>query len=185
MVTIPPLGISYRQWVDNYGCDIIRRMTPILIKKISLLILLLQQLVTQLGQAPPPVSSPVPTPAPTNVQHSVLDKPAPIIIPIIPTINKIEPTKGGVGTRVTITGEGFTPKGNIIYTGAGQLVVASPDGKTLSFTLPRPPFLTDKWLSNTADYRRKYYPEINFPLGFYVKNQNGVTAEPGLFSLII
>ncbi|MFH1170335.1 MAG: IPT/TIG domain-containing protein [Candidatus Vogelbacteria bacterium] len=172
MVTIPPLGISYRQWVDNYGCDIIWWMTPILIKKLSLLILLLQQLVTQLGQAPPPVSLLAPIPPP-------------VIVATIPTITKVEPTEGGAGTRITITGVGFTPKGNIVYTGVGQLVVASPDGKTLSFTLPRPPFLTDKWLSNTADYRRKYYPEINFPLGFYVKNQNGITAKPGLFSLII
>ncbi len=147
-------------------------MTPILIEKLSLLILLLQQLATQLGQAPPSVSSPAPISPP-------------VIVVTIPTITKIEPTEGGVGTRVTITGGGFTPKGNIVYTGAGQLVVASPDGKTLSFTLPRPPFLTDKWLLNTTDYRRKYYPEINFPLGFYVKNQNGITAEPGLFSLII
>ena len=160
-------------------------MAPVLIQKLSLLVLLLQQLVTQMGQASPPVLSPVPIPAPINVEHSVFNKPPPVIVPIVPTITKIEPTKGEVGTRITITGDGFTPKGNIIYTGAGQLVVASPDGKTLSFTLPRPPFLTDKWLSNTADYRRKYYPEIDFPLGFYIKNQNGVTADPGLFSLII
>ena len=147
-------------------------MSPLIVQKLSLLVLLLQQLVTQLGQTPPPVSPSV----------SILSS---VIVVTIPTITKVEPTEGSVGTWITIIGGGFTPKDNIVYTGTGQVVVVSPDGKTLSFALPRPSFLTDKWLLNTTDYRRKYYPEINFPLGFYVKNQNGITAEPGLFSLII
>lgn len=152
-----------------------------LIQKLSLLVLLLQQLVVQLSQQsavlPPPVAT-----------KPIAADPAPVETPKLetPAIIKVEPVKGGVGTRVTISGSGFDRNSNIVYTGIGTIVVPSPDGETLSFILPRPPFLTDKWLSSTADYRRENYGgAINFPLGFYVKNKNGVTAEPGLFSLVM
>ncbi len=154
-----------------------------LIQKLSLLVLLLQQLVVQLGQQ--------------NAQPIIFtEKPrvtAPISAPVAtprieaPVITKVEPDKGSAGTAVTILGSGFNRDSNIVYTGAGAITVPSPDGKTLSFILPRPPFLTDQWLSNTANYRRKRYGNepISFPLGFYVKNVHGVTAKPGLFSLLI
>ena len=149
-------------------------LQKLLLQKLLLLTLLLQQLVTaRPNQINPPV-----------VQHSVLDK---IVKPVPPSIAKVEPIKGVAGTRVTIYGAGFSRDSNVIYTGAGEVAAASSDGETLSFTLPRPPFLTDQWLANTAVYRREHYgPEpISFPLGFYVKNEFGVTATPGLFSLLI
>ncbi len=153
-----------------------------LIQKLSLLVLLLQQLVVQLGQQnAQPINFDLGRRASigsaASNQLSAPKNEAPVI-------TKVEPDKGAVGTIVKIAGSGFEREGNLVYTGAGAIVVASPDGQTLSFTLPAPPFLTSKYLANTASYRQKYYDgQIIFPLGFYVKNSHGVTANPGLFSL--
>jgi len=152
-----------------------------LIQKLALLVLLLQQLVVQLGQQnAQPISFSVKPSVPRTVSVPVPKIETPII-------TKVEPDKGAAGTVIKITGSGFDREGNTVYTGAGIIAVASSDGKTLSFTLPRPPFLTGQWLSNTANYRRERYGSepIIFPLGFYVKNARGVTASPGLFSLTI
>ena len=148
-----------------------------MVDKLSTLIFLLQQLVQLLAQGP--TAPIVPLPVNLNVQHSVLDK--------VPIITRVEPKSGPAETAVTIYGEGFSRERNVIYTGLGQVTVSSPDGKKLSFTLPKSSLFSDEWRANTADYRREHYSNqsINFPLGFYVKNEYGTTIKPGLFSLTI
>ena len=55
-----------------------------------------------------------------------------------PTITSLNPSSGGVGTAVTITGSGFTATGNTIKLGnyVGAQSVSSADGATLTFTIP-------------------------------------------------
>ena len=55
----------------------------------------------------------------------------------IPVITSLSLRAGPIGTRVTITGTGFTTVGNRINFGAGVLMdIPSPDGMTLVFTIP-------------------------------------------------
>ncbi|MEK7622175.1 MAG: IPT/TIG domain-containing protein [Patescibacteria group bacterium] len=158
-----------------------------MIEKLSLIVLLLQQLAAQLAQPTVVPATPLVVQSSPPVMEARLTARPAQLPSLRPVIDKVEPTKGRVGTRVTITGAGFDRERNVVYTGAGEVVVPSRDGKTLSFTPPRPPFLSEKWLSATADYRQKHHRDspIRFPLGFYVKNKNGVTVKPGLFSLTI
>jgi hypothetical protein len=61
-----------------------------------------------------------------------------------PTINYLNPSSGPIGTLVTITGSGFAATGNtIVFQNAAmdaiweeQFQAASPDNKTLTFTVP-------------------------------------------------
>ena len=155
-----------------------------MVDKLGTLVFLLQQLVQLLAQAqggsaittlPPTISAPTPT--------VVIEQP----IVIKPKITKVSPTEGGAGTRVTLTGEGFSKISNTIYTGMGQVTAKSPDGKKLTFTLPRSALFSEKWLTETASYRLEHYGSrpITFPLGFYVKNEHGTSASAGLFTLEI
>jgi hypothetical protein len=54
-----------------------------------------------------------------------------------PTMTKITPTSGPVGTQVTVTGTGFTARGNTVKFGTGYVKnLESADGTTLRFTIP-------------------------------------------------
>jgi hypothetical protein len=58
----------------------------------------------------------------------------------IPIISQVDPGSGTIGTRMTITGSGFTKKGNNINFGGVPNVIPnlpSPDGKMLFFTIPQ------------------------------------------------
>lgn len=60
----------------------------------------------------------------------------------IPVIVQLNPGAGPIGTRVTIRGSGFTPTGNDINFAQVPRAIAnlaSPDGKTLAFTVPATP----------------------------------------------
>ena len=155
-----------------------------MVDKLGTLVFLLQQLVQLLTQAHggpviPSVSPTISASAPTVV----IEQP----IVIIPKITKVEPKEGGAGTRVTLSGEGFAKERNIIYTGLGQVTASSPDGKKLTFTLPPSALFSDQWLTATAAYRQEHYGSgpINFPLGFYVKNEFGTSRVAGLFTFEI
>jgi hypothetical protein len=51
-------------------------------------------------------------------------------------INSVSPSLLQNGSRVTITGEGFTEKGNVVYVGGAVFRnLSSSDGKTITFTL--------------------------------------------------
>ncbi|MDP3770205.1 MAG: glycosyl hydrolase [bacterium] len=59
-----------------------------------------------------------------------------------PIVTAITPPSGPIGIEVTVTGTGFTPTGNRInFAGVSNAVIKlnSPDGKTLSFTIPATP----------------------------------------------
>ena len=57
--------------------------------------------------------------------------------PAAPTITKITPTSGPVGTEVTVTGTGFVPRGNTVKFGSGYVKgLDSPDGTLLRFAIP-------------------------------------------------
>lgn len=54
-----------------------------------------------------------------------------------PTMTKITPASGPVGTQVTITGSGFAARGNTVKFGTGYVKnLDSADGTTLRFTIP-------------------------------------------------
>lgn len=74
----------------------------------------------------------------------------------IPTIVSLTPTSGVVGTSVTISGSGFTEAGNKIKFGDlgiennPKYIFNSPDGKTITFTVPLSNFLIC-WASGCKD----------------------------------
>ena len=58
-------------------------------------------------------------------------------IPFTPAITTLFPDSGQIGTRVTITGFGFTATGNRVNFDTGVLIdIPSVDGKTITFTVP-------------------------------------------------
>ncbi len=57
----------------------------------------------------------------------------------IPVLLELNPGSGMIGTQVTLRGSGFTKKGNAVNFGGVQNAIPnipSPDGKTLTFTIP-------------------------------------------------
>ena len=92
-----------------------------------------------------------------------------------PVITGISPTHGPIGTPVRLTGRGFTPSGNIVYTGYGHFSLSSPDGQTLSFTI-NPPIPTQLASLKMPDFPRLIYR-------IYVKNSNGLANPPASFHL--
>jgi len=55
---------------------------------------------------------------------------------VILAITSINPSSGGIGSRITITGSGFTPTGNSINFGKGFIPNISSLGDSLSFNVP-------------------------------------------------
>jgi len=54
-----------------------------------------------------------------------------------PTIVRVSPDSGPVGTTLTITGSGFGRTGNAVQVGVGYVLdLASADGVTITFVLP-------------------------------------------------
>lgn len=98
------------------------------------------------------------------------------ILPPQPTISSVRPSAGGPHETITLSGTGFTPTGNTVYTGYGEVVRPSEDGETITFDFSVPGFPSD-----TSLLRQHGFPRL--PFGFYVRNANGLTAEPGRFLL--
>gem|GEM_PF-894732 len=95
-----------------------------------------------------------------------------------PTIISLSPTEGLLGTVVTVTGTGFVSQGNEVMGGQGfQKNIASPDGKTLQFTVTA----SVPGIAPGIDY-----PEVEgrIPVWFGVVNENGLT-EKLLFTVTI
>lgn len=62
--------------------------------------------------------------------------------PLPVSITAISPSSGLAGTKITVTGQGFTPTGNrISFAGVNNAVIklSSPDGTTLAFAIPATP----------------------------------------------
>lgn len=95
-----------------------------------------------------------------------------------PVVTSVSPRDGLYGSHVTITGSGFTPDGNDIYTTYDIIRnVSSPDGKTLSFDIL--PFPGTPELQVGRDYGKGY----RFDVYMYVINANGMSQAPGVFTL--
>jgi len=63
--------------------------------------------------------------------------PAPATRDSVPTMTKITPSSGPVGTVVTITGSGFLPRGNHLTFGRGYIKnLDSTDGAVVRFEIP-------------------------------------------------
>ncbi len=106
-------------------------------------------------------------------------------------IDKIDPSTGPPGTLITIYGRGFSPTGNILYTGYSQENnILSTDGKTIKFTV-----VGDVSTDPTADGPDEYPPpgtcaecsSSSGPVGdqqlwFYLENSTGISNDV-LFTL--
>jgi peptidoglycan hydrolase-like protein with peptidoglycan-binding domain len=93
-----------------------------------------------------------------------------------PLITAISPTKAPAGTIITITGEGFLPTGNTVYTGYDRQTVTSSDGKTITFIF-NPPFASGVQTGGHLQFS-------GIPFHFYVGNTNGTSGESPEFNLI-
>ncbi|MBI2097828.1 MAG: IPT/TIG domain-containing protein [Candidatus Vogelbacteria bacterium] len=94
-----------------------------------------------------------------------------------PEISGVTPSRGVVGTTITIRGSGFTPTGNNVYASYGAVVdLPSPDGQTITLTV-EPPGLP----ANLGAIKTETFPELRYR--FYIRNGNGETKTPGEFTL--
>ena len=75
---------------------------------------------------PSPAATLSPTQTPTPVPSSSIH------------INSLIPTSGPVGTRVTVTGSGFTPTGDMVNFSSGTLtnISSSANNTTVTFSVP-------------------------------------------------
>lgn len=95
-----------------------------------------------------------------------------------PTITGITPTKGVYGTKVTITGTGFTSN-NELRTSYGVFDdISSKDGKTISLEIePYPEAFGPDAEEITTDRERV------MEISIYVVNDNGVSKERAIFKV--
>lgn len=96
----------------------------------------------------------------------------PAAIPGTPKINLISPDRGGVGTLVTISGEGFASVGNIIASAYEEFRdISSPDSKTLKIRIKGP--FPEEFLEE----HQEFYRQNNFGMEYQliVRNTKGVS----------
>ncbi len=87
-----------------------------------------------------------------------------------PKIDSITPQKGGVGTKVTIYGSGFSATGNNVVSALEVFRdIPSPDGRTLEITIKGP--FPEEFLEKNREFYQKYKPEMEYTIG--VKNDYG------------
>lgn len=89
-----------------------------------------------------------------------------------PKITSISPKNGGVGTKVTIYGEGFLPEGNTVATLLEfHKDVPSKDGKTLEITIKGP--FPQEFLDANKEFYEKYKFQTEYQ--FVVRNASGIS----------
>lgn len=87
-----------------------------------------------------------------------------------PKILRISPEKGGVGTKVTIYGSGFSATGNDVVSALEVFHdIPSADGRTLEITIKGP--FPEEFLKKNEAFYEKYKPEMEYTIG--VKNDHG------------
>jgi|GEM_PF-1579314 len=90
---------------------------------------------------------------------------------IVPKVDTIEPSRVKFGDRVTITGENFTPVGNIVTFGLGKIDnLPSRDGRTIVFTVKRPSQIQDSVEPGDSSI-------IEWPMNVTVVNTNGISKN--------
>jgi len=78
----------------------------------------------------------------------------------VPIITDFSPSRGWVGTEITITGKNFDPISNDMVSSLGDWYdLRSSDGTTIKFTIPE--FEVDDPTKNVYDF------------DFYLENENG------------
>lgn len=82
-----------------------------------------------------------------------------------PKITGVSPESGKLGSAITLRGSGFTPTDNKILFAEKTFTVASPDGKTLSFTSTSTVLVFHPSATGTA------------PVHMYVQNGNGISND--------
>lgn len=104
-----------------------------------------------------------------------------------PIIQNVSPAQGETGAHITITGIGFSKTENLIYTTFDEIEnVASPDGTTLTLTVPTIPGNKESGMgAPTAEEIKEAesspQEEVGlFPLYIYVENNDGISNE-GVF----
>jgi len=86
-----------------------------------------------------------------------------------PVIESMAPAQGARGSVVTLTGSGFATTENTIRAGGMVLEnISSPDGRTLSFLIPK-----DTLAATTTSASSKV---VSVPIWLYVVNENGVSS---------
>jgi len=97
-----------------------------------------------------------------------------------PVIESSAPAEGLYGTEVTITGSGFTTTGNDVYTSFDIITnLPSPDGKTLKFSVLPFPEIPELQVGVNLGQG------IEWPVWFYVVNENGISETSSKFVLKI
>ncbi len=87
-----------------------------------------------------------------------------------PKITGISPEKGGVGTKVTIYGSGFSAMGNSVVSALEVFHdIPSADGRTLEITIKGP--FPREFLEKNKAFYEKHKPEMEYTIG--VKNDQG------------
>lgn len=131
-----------------------------------------------------PTATPQQTPS-----VSVSSAPSPAVLPspaasatsTKPVILRISPESGPYGTPITITGLNFQAKNYIATSYDLYKDVPSSDGKTIVFTLQNEAF---RKISEIKKRNSKMQP-VNIPFYISVKNENGTSTTPVLFTLTI
>lgn len=95
----------------------------------------------------------------------------------IPIVTNISPTTGPVGTKVIITGTGFSKtKNSINFAGKKNIaVVPSTDGRTITFSIPATPCSIDKICSQAV------LPDGPYSLTLTTRNR---TTKPVTFTVL-
>ena len=96
-----------------------------------------------------------------------------------PTISKVTPERIGYGDMVTVTGTGFSTKGNEIRSSYDIMRdIVSLDGKTIKFNVL--PFPDTFGASAGTGFEKGTEWEIRF----YVINENGISSNQGIITLV-
>jgi len=96
------------------------------------------------------------------------------MIPV--TIQSVTPERVAYGQNITITGSGFTPENNEVFTTFGKIKgVVSVDGKTLSV------IIAPESMKEIASYG-KSNKELKFKIEIGVINGNGYTVTPSVIT---
>lgn len=95
------------------------------------------------------------------------------VAPAKPVLTSVSPSRGGVGTVVTLTGTGFLPTGNKVSSVFEEFTnLPSSNGTTLTFTINGP--FPKAFLDMNKAFYEEHNAEMNYD--FVVSNSTGASA---------